>query len=47
MEGFRVFVPDEWGPSGMDATSYAATDLKKCLEGLARHLFGIPNMQIA
>ncbi|CAI8613436.1 unnamed protein product [Vicia faba] len=45
MEGFRVFVPDEWEPSGMDATSFAAADLKKCLEGLARHLFGDVEMR--
>lgn len=41
MEGFRVFSPDEWMASGMDATSYAANNLKKTLEGLAQHLFGI------
>lgn len=41
MEGFRVFVPDEWEASGLDATSFAAAELKKCLEGLARVLFGI------
>lgn len=40
MEGFRVFNPEDWEPSGMDGTSYAAEDLKKCLEGLARQLFG-------
>ncbi|KAI8030080.1 hypothetical protein LOK49_LG01G01622 [Camellia lanceoleosa] len=40
MEGFQVFTPDDWEPSGMDGTSYVAEDLKKCLEGLARHLFG-------
>ena len=40
MEGFRVFSPDEWSGSGMDGTAYAAADLKKTLEGLARHLFG-------
>lgn len=40
MEGFRVFSSDEWEASGSDATSFAAEDLKKCLEGLARHLFG-------
>ncbi|KAJ9170002.1 hypothetical protein P3X46_018139 [Hevea brasiliensis] len=45
MEGFRVFSPDEWEPSGLDATSYAAEDLKKCLEGLARHLFGAVEMR--
>ncbi|KAK7295742.1 hypothetical protein RJT34_18654 [Clitoria ternatea] len=45
MEGFRVFVPDEWEASGMDATSFAAADLKKCLEGLARHLFGAVEMR--
>ena len=40
MEGVRVFSPDDWDASGVDATSYAAEDLKKCLEGLANHLFG-------
>ncbi|KAF3614211.1 Phenylalanine--tRNA ligase, chloroplastic/mitochondrial [Capsicum annuum] len=40
MEGVRVFAPNEWEGSGTDATSHAAEDLKKCLEGLARHLFG-------
>lgn len=40
MEGVRVFSPDDWEASGMDATLYAAGDLKTCLEGLARHLFG-------
>ncbi|XP_027348949.1 phenylalanine--tRNA ligase, chloroplastic/mitochondrial isoform X2 [Abrus precatorius] len=45
MEGFRVFVPDEWEASGMDATSFSAADLKKCLEGLARHLFGAVEMR--
>lgn len=40
MEGVRVFSPNDWDVSGMDATSYAAKDLKECLEGLARHLFG-------
>lgn len=41
MEGVRVFAPNDWEGSGTDATSHAAEDLKKCLEGLARHLFGI------
>lgn len=40
MEGFRVFSPDDWLGSDMDGTAYAAADLKKTLEGLARHLFG-------
>lgn len=40
MEGVRVFSPADWEISGIDATSYVAEDLKKCLEGLARHLFG-------
>ncbi len=40
MEGFRVFAPNDWEGSGVDGTSYAALDLKNCLEGLARHLFG-------
>ncbi|KAJ9672963.1 hypothetical protein PVL29_026292 [Vitis rotundifolia] len=33
MEGVRVFFPGDWETSGMDGTSYAAEDLKKCLEG--------------
>ncbi|KAL2329546.1 hypothetical protein Fmac_017127 [Flemingia macrophylla] len=45
MEGFRVFAPEEWEASGMDATLHSATDLKKCLEGLARHLFGAVEMR--
>ncbi|CAL9074864.1 phenylalanine--tRNA ligase, chloroplastic/mitochondrial-like isoform X2 [Musa acuminata AAA Group] len=45
MEGVRVFSPDEWEGSGADAPSYAAMDLKKCLEGLARHLFGAVEMR--
>ncbi|XLR34418.1 hypothetical protein S83_062318, partial [Arachis hypogaea] len=40
MEGSRVFAPEEWEASESDGTSFAAADLKKCLEGLARHLFG-------
>ncbi|PIA49384.1 hypothetical protein AQUCO_01300300v1 [Aquilegia coerulea] len=45
MEGFRVFTPDEWEQFGMDNTTYAATELKKCLEGLTRHLFGAVEMR--
>ncbi|KAF9588817.1 hypothetical protein IFM89_016177 [Coptis chinensis] len=45
MEGFRVFSPDEWEKSGINSTSYAAEELKKCLEGLARHLFGAVEMR--
>lgn len=40
MEGVRVFNPSDWNASGMDGTFYAAQELKACLEGLARHLFG-------
>ncbi|TQD98383.1 hypothetical protein C1H46_015984 [Malus baccata] len=45
MEGVRVFSPQDWEASGTDGTSYAAGDLKKCLEGLARHLFGSVEMR--
>ncbi|XP_010427722.1 PREDICTED: phenylalanine--tRNA ligase, chloroplastic/mitochondrial [Camelina sativa] len=45
MEGFCVFSPEDWNESGMDPTLYAAEDLKKCLEGLARHLFGSVEMR--
>lgn len=45
MEGVRVFNPADWEGSSTDATLYAAEDLKKCLEGLARHLFGIVGLK--
>ncbi|XP_076903546.1 phenylalanine--tRNA ligase, chloroplastic/mitochondrial-like [Bidens hawaiensis] len=45
MEGVRVFSPNDWNGSGIDGTSYAANDLKACLEGLARHLFGAVEMR--
>ncbi|KAL9295387.1 Phenylalanine--tRNA ligase, chloroplastic/mitochondrial [Arabidopsis thaliana] len=45
MEGFCVFSPEDWNGSGKDSTLYAAEDLKKCLEGLARHLFGSVEMR--
>lgn len=45
MEGVRVLSPDEWADSGLDGTSYAAKDLKKSLEGLARKLFGDVEMR--
>lgn len=45
MEGVSIFYPDEWGAAGLDATEYAAKDLKRCLEGLARHLFGAVEMR--
>ncbi|KAH7568220.1 hypothetical protein JRO89_XS07G0262800 [Xanthoceras sorbifolium] len=45
MEGVRVFSPQDWEASGLDATNYAAQDLKECLEGLARHLFGAVEMR--
>ncbi|XP_038883400.1 phenylalanine--tRNA ligase, chloroplastic/mitochondrial [Benincasa hispida] len=45
MEAVRVFSLNDWEASGTDGTSYAADDLKKCLEGLARHLFGAVEMR--
>ncbi|KAK3205659.1 hypothetical protein Dsin_019705 [Dipteronia sinensis] len=45
MEGVCVFSPEDWEASGVDGTDYAAQDLKKCLEGLARHLFGAVEMR--
>ncbi|CAM8964945.1 unnamed protein product [Rhodiola kirilowii] len=45
MEGVRVFSPEDWAASGLDPTAYAAEDLKKCLEGLAQHLFGSVEMR--
>jgi len=43
MEGFRVFSPSEWGSE--DGTAFAAQDLKRTLEGLARRLFGEVEMR--
>ncbi|KAL9238320.1 hypothetical protein vseg_012755 [Gypsophila vaccaria] len=45
MEGVRLFSPGDWETSGKDATTYTAEDLKTCLEGLARHLFGSVEMR--
>ncbi|CBI21731.3 unnamed protein product, partial [Vitis vinifera] len=45
MEGVSVFFPGDWETFGLDGTSYAAEDLKKCLEGLAQHLFGNVEMR--
>ncbi|KAJ0975644.1 hypothetical protein J5N97_017609 [Dioscorea zingiberensis] len=45
MEGVRVFSKDDHVGSDMDAISYAATNLKKTLEGLAQHLFGAVEMR--
>ncbi|CAL2252873.1 unnamed protein product [Prunus armeniaca] len=45
MEGVCVFSPSDWEASGTDGTTYVAGDLKKCLEGLARHLFGAVEMR--
>lgn len=43
MEGVQVFNSDDW--QGSDPTTYAAGELKKCLEGLALHLFGAVEMR--
>ncbi|KAI4341892.1 hypothetical protein MLD38_026563 [Melastoma candidum] len=45
MEGVRVFSPSDWESSGKGSTTYVAEDLKKCLEGLAQHLFGTVEMR--
>jgi hypothetical protein len=38
--GVRRPLEQEWEAAGQDATTFAATELKSALEGLARHLFG-------
>ncbi|KAK9824783.1 hypothetical protein WJX74_008324 [Apatococcus lobatus] len=43
MEGLRVFESHEW--SGQDGTDFCLSDLKKVLEGLAKHLFGDVQMR--
>eukprot|EP00270_Netrium_digitus_P009273 TRINITY_DN2816_c0_g1_i1.p1 TRINITY_DN2816_c0_g1~~TRINITY_DN2816_c0_g1_i1.p1 ORF type:complete len:503 (+),score=89.34 TRINITY_DN2816_c0_g1_i1:151-1509(+) len=45
MEGFRVFSPEEWQVAGVDSTTLAIVELKKTLEGLAKHLFGDVEMR--
>lgn len=40
MEGVKVFSNDEWVEAGLSSVNYIEKDLKECLEGLARHLFG-------
>lgn len=46
MEGFRVFTPSDWGGKGIsEGTAFAAADLKKTLEGLAKRLFGDVEMR--
>ena len=35
-----MFREEEWAASGLDATAFAARELKASLEGLAKHLFG-------
>ena len=45
MEGFRVFEQAEWEEAGKDSVDLAAEELKDCLEGLAKHLFGDVEMR--
>ena len=40
MEGVKIFDPKDWEESGVSAVEYVEEDLKKTLEGLAKHLFG-------
>ncbi|GAQ79732.1 Phenylalanyl-tRNA synthetase [Klebsormidium nitens] len=45
MEGVKVFSNDEWVDAGLSSVNYIEKDLKECLEGLARHLFGDVQMR--
>lgn len=38
--GLYVYEPSEWEEKGLTGTELADKDLKKVLEGLAKHLFG-------
>lgn len=40
MEGVRVFEPADWEAAGQEPTAFAEAELKRTLEGLAKHLFG-------
>jgi len=45
MEGVRVFDQSEWGGEGADGTAFCQEELRKELEGLAKHLFGDVEMR--
>jgi len=46
MEGVRVFTKEEWEAAGYDdGTKFCDEELKKALEGLAKHLFGDVEMR--
>ncbi|KAL4444996.1 hypothetical protein ABPG77_004046 [Micractinium sp. CCAP 211/92] len=45
MEGVRVFGPADWEAAGQDPTAFAEAELKRTLEGLAKHLFGEVEMR--
>lgn len=45
MEGVRVFEKSEWEAAGMDAETYAFTELKATLEGMCKTLFGDVEMR--
>jgi phenylalanyl-tRNA synthetase alpha chain len=45
MEGVRVYGPADWEGAGAEATAYTEAELKRALEGLARHLFGEVEMR--
>ena len=38
--GLYVYEPSEWEEKGLSGSDLADQDLKKVLEGLAKHLFG-------
>lgn len=40
MEGVQVFTPADWEAAGLDGTAFAERELKRALEGMAKHLFG-------
>ena len=40
MEGVRVFSQADWEAAGLNGTQFAEQELKRTLEGLAKHLFG-------
>ncbi|QDZ17535.1 phenylalanyl-tRNA synthetase [Chloropicon primus] len=40
MEGVKIFEPSDWEGSGLGEVEYVREDLKRTLEGLAKHLFG-------
>ena len=36
----RVYTPDDWEAAGLEGLQFMEQELKRTLEGMAKHLFG-------